>query len=482
MAQNDRIPDFTERKSALLQGNTGKINVQHAKGSMTARERVTALVDSGSFVEMEALRQDTGVITGYGLVDERPVYVMAQDVTAKGAAMNAAQADKVIQLLSRARKTGAPVVFFTDSEGFSVQEDARTLTAYAELFSCMSRLSGVSPMITVVAGPSLGVAANFAMLADVAIAVDKTALLMPVSPLVMNATAGTSLNPEDFGGANALAHQGTVALVADNDAQAAKYVKDVLSYLPSSNRESTPLYNGGDLNRLMHQDGSNGSKLAQEVADPDAILELNAGLGSGVHTFLAKVGGQPCGILAGEPAQDAGRLDAAACRKAARLVRLCDCYGLPVISLINSAGLAVPRADGQEALMRAAAQLNYAYAEATTIKIAVLVGNAVGAAYVAMGGKGTADVSLAWPSAMIAPLTREAAVQTFAADKLKDEDRAVLEGKYALSADGLAVAALGLVDDVIEPNETRKHIIAAMELMYTKQDDAPGREHGNMPL
>lgn len=482
MTQNEQLQAVLDRKDALLQGDAEKTKTQHTRGSKTARERVSELVDAGSFVETEALKRDTGVVTGYGLVDERPVYIIAQDITLKGAAMNAAQADKMLNLLSRAKKTGAPVVIFADAEGFSVQEDARTLTAYAAVFSCMSRLSGVTPLITVTAGPCFGVAANFALLSDVAIAVEKTTLLMPVSPLVMNATAGTTLQPEELGGAGVLAHQGAVALVAKDDAQSTRLVKSVLAYLPSSNRESAPMHNGDDLNRLVAPDAGDGLALAQDVADQNATLELYTDFGMGLRTFLSRVGGQPCGIIAGEPNRDAGRLDAPSCQKAARLVRLCDCYGLPVVSLVNSAGLTVPQFSDQAALMRSAAQLNYAYAEATTAKITVFVGNAIGAAYVAMGGRGAADIAFAWPSAMIAPLTREAAVQTFAADRLKDEDRASLEEKYALSADGLAIASLGLADDVIDPIETRKHIIAAMELLYSKQDETPAREHGNMPL
>lgn len=482
MDHNGQLRDILEKKNALLQGDTQKVEQQHAKNKLTARERVTSLYDGGSFVETLALQQDTGVITGYGLVDGRPVYVAAQDVTVQGAAMSRLQAEKILNLLGLAKKTGAPVVIFADSEGFKVEEGAAALAAYAQVFAAMSRLSGVCPILTVVSGACMGVAAHFASLADVAIAVEKSALVMPMSSLVMNATAGTTLKEEELGGADMLLKHGAVALKAADEQQAVSTLQKVLSLLPSSNCEGAPLEEGDDLNRLLTADASDGLALALDVADAGSAVELYPGYGPGCHTLLARVGGRPCGIVAGEPKQDAGRLDAAACRKIARMIRMCDCYHLPVVSLVMSAGMRVPAIARQAEQMRASAQMLYSYAEATTPKLAVLAGDAVGAAYVAMGGKAVADIAFAWPNAMIAPLTKEAAVQTFDAQRLKEENRAVLEQEYARSADGLVIASQGLVDDVIDPAQTRKHLIAAMELLYTKQDEAPAREHGNMPL
>ncbi len=482
MEQKEQLRDTMKKKNALLQGDENKAAQQRAQNKQTARERVASLYDGGSFVETQALLQGAGVVTGYGLVEGRPVYVVAQDITVQGAAMSRLQAEKIVSLLGLAKKTGAPVVFFADSEGFKVQEGAQALAAYGQVFAALSRLSGVCPVVTVVSGPCMGVATHFVTLADIAIAVEKTALVMPVSPLVMNATAGTALKDEELGGADVLVNQGVAALKAADDKQAISLAQKVLAMLPSSNCEGAPVYDGDDLNRLLTRDATDGLALAMDVADQGTAVELFAGYGVGCHTLLAQVGGRPCGIVAGQPQQDGGRLDAAACRKIARLVRLCDCYRLPVISLVMTSGLAVPCKKRQGELLRASAQMLYAYAEATTPKLAVLAGDAVGAAYVAMGGKAMADLSFAWPNSMVAPLTKEAAVQTFDGQRLKEEERAELEKEYARSADGLAIASEGLVDDVIDPAETRKHLIAGLELLYTKQDEAPAREHGNMPL
>lgn len=481
MAQVDQLRILLEKKNALLKCNEELAEKQHASGKRTARERVEKICDSGSFVEIQSLQTEAAVITGYALIGQRPVYVIAQDVTTKGAAMSDAQAAKMIRTLDMAEKIGAPVLFFADSEGVCVKEGAVAMAAYARVFARMARLSGICPIITLVCGPCMGIAAHFAQLADIAIAVEKTGLIMPVSPLVMNATAGKQLKDEEMGGAVAAAKQGTVAMTAADEKQAYGMIKALIDLLPSSNEESAPFVENDNINRLMTAGAEDGFALAQDLADAGSVNELYRHYGQGCHTLLARIGGQSCGIIASEPREEGGRMDIAALKKAARLVRFCDCYRLPVITLLNSEGLAVPSVQNQGEAMRASSQLLYAYAEATTPKLAVLTGNAIGAAYVAMAGS-AADLTYAWPEAMVAPLTREAAVQTFDAEKLKTEERAVLEENYARSSDGLNLAAAGLADDVIDPAETRKYLIAALELMYTKSEAAPAREHGNMPL
>ena len=217
MEQKEQLRDTMKKKNALLQGDENKAAQQRAQNKQTARERVASLYDGGSFVETQALLQGAGVVTGYGLVEGRPVYVVAQDITVQGAAMSRLQAEKIVSLLGLAKKTGAPVVFFADSEGFKVQEGAQALAAYGQVFVALSRLSGVCPVVTVVSGPCMGVATHFVTLADIAIAVEKTALVMPVSPLVMNATTGTTLKDEELGGADVLVNQGVAALKAADE-------------------------------------------------------------------------------------------------------------------------------------------------------------------------------------------------------------------------------------------------------------------------
>ncbi len=483
MAEGKQPRVWEERVNALRANEQAVREARHAKGRLTARERVSALCDEGSFVELEALKKGAGVITGYGLVGGSPVYVAAQDVTQGGAGMNLSQAEKMLNLFALSEKTGAPLIIYPDSEGVDVREGAAALSAYARVFAGLSRMSGVCPVLSVLSGPAMGVAAHFAMLSDIVIAVDKGALMMPFSPLTVNAAAGTSLKDEELGGADVLMRQGCAALKAADEQQAAALLRAVLAMLPSSNQEGAPEFDvGDDLNRLVKASGEDGLQLALDVADRGTAVELWPALGLGSHTLLCQLGGRCVGLIAGEPRQDEGRLDAAACRKVARFVRFCDCFHLPVVSLVQSAGLTVPEKDRQGEWMRAASQMLYAFADACVPKVAVLAGSAVGAAYVAMGGKAMADIAFAWPDAMVSPLTREAAVQVFDADKLAEQSRTTLEEAYAMTCDGLAAAELGLADEVIAPEETRKHLIAALEMLLTKRDGRPEREHGNMPL
>lgn len=483
MADGMQLRGWKDRIAALRAGEQAFGEARHAKGRLTARERVSALCDHGSFVELEAFRKDAGVVTGYGLVNGSPVYVAAQDVSQGGAGMNLAQADKMGNLFLLAEKTGAPVVLYPDSEGMNVREGAAALSAYARVFAGVSRLSGVCPVLCVLSGPALGVAAHFAMLSDIVIAVEKNALLMPFSPLTINAASGSNLADDELGGAEQLMRQGTAALKAADEQQAAALARKLLNMLPSSNQEGAPENGeGDDLNRLLSANGEDGLALALDVADRSSAVELWPMAGLGCHTLLCRLGGRSVGLIAGEPKQDEGRMDAAALRKTARFVRFCDCFHLPVVSLVQSAGLTVPDADRQGEWMRASSQMLYAFADACVPKVAVLVGSAVGAAYVAMGGKAMADIAFVWPDALLSPLTREAAVQVFDADRLADEQRDTLEAAYAMTCDGLAAAESGLADEVIEPQETRKHLIAALEVLLTKRDERPEREHGNMPL
>lgn len=483
MAEGKQPRGWQERVNALRANEQAVRESRHAKGKLTARERVALLCDEGSFVELEAFKRGAGTITGYGLVGGCPVYVAAQDVTDGGAGMNLSQADKLSNLFALAEKTGAPLVIYPDSEGVDVREGAAALSAYARVFAGLTRLSGVCPVLSVLAGPAMGVAAHFAMLSDIVVAVDKSALMMPFSPLTINAAAGKSLKDEELGGADVLMRQGTAALKAGDEQQAAALLRAVLGMLPSSNQEGAPeLEVSDDLNRIVKATGEDGLALAMDVADKGTAIEMWPGVGLGLHTLLCQLGGRPVGLLAGEPRQDEGRLDAAACRKAARFVRFCDCFHLPVVSLVQSAGLTVPEKDRQGEWMRAASQMLYAFADACVPKAAVLAGSAVGAAYVAMGGKAMADIAFAWPDALVSPLTREAAVQVFDADKLKNEARTTLEDAYAMTCDGLSAAESGLADEVIAPKDTRKHLIAALEMLLTKRDSRPEREHGNMPL
>ena len=480
----EQMQAVAAEKAAILQGDAKRIAKQHAGGKCTARERIGKLFDAGSFVEIDALRKESNAVAGCGTVNGRAVYCFAQDFTSGSGAMTKEQAQKILKLLRMAKMTGAPVVAMLDSAGVKLSDGAAALPAYAEILSALARLSGVCPLIACVMGPCRGLAALMTQVCDVAIQVKKTGEIALHTALVMNSEKGREKTEEELFGAETMEKQGAAALTAASEEEATAQIAALIDLLPGCNMEDAPLAEGDDLNRqLVCEDAEDAASLMADIADGNQLMELYKGYGAAVRTALCRVGGRTVGLVATAHDADGGRLTVNDCKKAARFVRLCDCYQLPVISLVNTDGLAVPCPCQQGNLMRGAADLLYAYAEATSPKIAVMTGSAVGAAYVAMGGKNVADVSYAWPTAMISPLTAEAAVQTLEGEQLSaGENREALEEKYALSCGAMFAAREGIVDDVIDPRETRKYIIAALELLATKHDVNLPKKHGNLPL
>ena len=484
MEMTEKLQALAQERAAILQGDAERIAKQHADGKNTARERAAKLFDAGSFVETDALRADGHVVTGCGTVSGQAVYCFAQDFASAGGAMTKAQAAKILKVLRMAQVTGAPVVALLDSAGIKLHEGMEALPAYAEILSALARLSGVCPLIACVMGPCRGLAAVMSQLFDLTIQVKKTGEIALHSALVMNSEKGREKTAQQLFGAETMARQGAAALTAENEEEAAALIGAVIDLLPACNLEEAPLAEDEELNRLLVcEDPEDVSALLADLSDGGRVIELYREYGAAVRTALCRVGGRTVGIVANDHAVDGGRFTSQDGRKAARFVRLCDCYQIPILSLVNTDGVAVPPVAHQGALMRGVAELVYAYAEATAPKIAVMTGNAVGAAYVAMGGKHMADVSYAWPTAVIAPLTAEAAVQTLDGEKLNaGESREALEEDYAARYGALAAAQAGIVDDVIDPKETRKYVIAALELLATKHDVNLPKKHGNLPL
>ncbi len=483
-----------ELKQAVLHGDADRIAKQHADGKLTARERIAKLLDQGSFVETDALvscDQDyAGVVTGYGTVQDRPVYVFAQDFTVHGGAMGKLQAMKILKILDLAMKTGAPVVAMCDSAGVRVDEGALAMDAYASVYARMAGLSGVCPMIALILGPVCGGAALIAQLADISIQASDVGRLMVYGPQVVSAVTGETVDMKKLGGAENMASQGGVSLTAATETEAIALTSGILELLPACNTEDAPYVDTDDLNRVLDVDTASGAQeLVTALVDHGAYLELYSEYGKSLRTALARIGGQSVGVVFSDPQEQEGELTPEACTKAARFIRFCDCFSLPVVSLIHSRGTVVPGPSDQARTMVAAAQLLYAYSEATTAKVSVITGNAIGQAYVAMGGKANADMTYAWPGAVISALTPEAAVQVLYTEELKNDakpalqSRAELEKKYAGNvADAYHAAANGLVDDVILPADTRKYVISALEMLMTKQDTSASKKHGNLPL
>ncbi len=494
MNNTQDLKQVLQKKQEILQGNAERVAKQRAQGKLTARERVAKLVDQGSFVEMDVLVSEkdggAGVVTGYGTVQDRPVYLFAQDFTVHGGAMGRAQAKKILKVLDLAQKTGAPVVAMCDSNGVRLDEGAAAMNAYAEVFAKMTRLSGVCPMIALVLGPCAGGAAMISQIADVSILAEKVGQLMVYGPQVMSAVNGETLTGETLGGAKTMAAQGGVALTAADEDEAIALAVRVLDLLPGSNAEDAPLVDTDDMNRLLPAIAPDDSEaLMSAMADGASFIELYRDWGKELRVALCRMGGRSVGLVCGNAKENEGMISPAAAAKAARFIRLCDCYSLPVVSLINSKGVAVPSAKTQSWTMITSSQLLYAYAEATCPKVSVVVGNAIGQAYAAMGGKANADVCYAWPGAVISALTPDAAVQLLYVDELKNdtkpalESRAELEAKYAAEvADGVAAARDGMIDDVCDPAQTRKLVLAALEMLSSKRDSNPPKKHGNLPL
>ena len=490
MHNSQDLQKVLDLRKAILDGSEQRLKEQRDAGKLTARERVEKLADAGSFVELFALvsqnGEGAGVITGYATIDQRPVYIFAQDFTVRGGAMGKAQAAKIVKLLDMALKTGAPVIAVLDSAGVRIDEGAAAMSAYSEIYAKLSRMSGVCPIVSLVLGPCIGGAALLTQLADVSIVAQKVGQVMVFGPQVMAAMNGKAVKADEFGGAEVVAKMGACALTAETEEEAIAKAKQVLALLPSSNLEDCELYDTDDMNRLLPAiDPADADALVSALVDNGSAIELYKAYGKNVKTVLARMGGRSVAIVAAS-----GKLCAACLQKAARFVRMADCFNLPVISLINTCGVQVDSVEAQGWLFKAQAQLLYAYAEATTAKLAVVTGDAIGQAYVAMGGKGNADVTYAWPSAVISALTPEAAVAVLYANEVKadtglsvDAARTKYADKYIEDVAGAVNAAkAGMVDDIIDPATTRQMLISAMEMLASKRDSNPPKKHGNLPM
>lgn len=474
------------RKQDILENAAGVEKIKKS-GKLTARERVDLLLDDGSFMEQAMLMNDAGVVTGSGTVEGRPVYVVAQDFAVMDGAVGSKQAKKVVKVLELARKTGTPVVLMCDSNGARVGEGAAALEAYADIFAHMARLSGVVPMIAMVLGPCVGAAAMMAELADLTIVAGNGALL-EAGPQVLSATMGKDvMKATELGGAKIAVENGAAHVACETEEDAIAAAKKLLGMLPANNLEDAPFSMEEDMNRTLTglAAGADGKAVIEAMADAGSVLELGAGY-TGAVTALAKLAGRTVAFAyTGKGDTCDKRME-----KIARFVRFADCYNIPVVSLVDSTGLEIFKTvDRQLNVVKAASKLVYAYSEATTVKIAVVIGNAIGAAYVAMGGSANADATYAWPGACISPLTGEAAIAIWGKDDINNSKgdalaaRKELAAKYeAEVADGVNAAVEGLVDDVIDPADTRKMVIAALELMSSKRDSNPPKKHGNMPL
>ncbi len=518
MSQEDpRILELRAMRDRARQGGgEDRIATQHAKGKLTARERLNLLLDPGTFNELEpyithqaddemGLATDQymgeGVVTGYGQVDGRTVYVYAQDFTVYGGTLSEMQSHKICRVMDLAVRNGTPIIGLIDSGGARIQEGVRSLGGYAEIFRRNALYSGVVPQISVMLGPCAGGAAYSPALTDLIIMVREHSFMFLTGPQVIKTVTGEDVDTEQLGGAEVHASiSGTAHLMADSEQEALALCRRALNYLPSNNVENPPYIPPTDdplrmdeaLNAIVPLDPSEPYSMHEvigHVVDHGEFFELQPTWALNAIVGLARIGGHSVGIVAQEPSVMAGVIDIDAADKITRFVRMCDCFNVPLVTFVDSPGF-LPGVDQEHrGIIRHGAKVLYAYSEATVPKISVITRKAYGGAYVVMSSKylGT-DVNYAWPSAEIAVMGAEGAVNIMfrreinqAADPEAEQKR--LAENYRLRFNNpYHAASAGYVDDIIEPRETRAKIIASLAALRDKYSPAPPRKHGNIPV
>jgi len=503
------------RQKAREGGGEARTATQHAKGKLTARERLGALLDPGTFNELEpfithqgdelGLAKERylgdGVLTGYGQIDGRTVYVYAQDFTIYGGTLSEMQSRKICRVMDLALRNGVPILGLIDSGGARIQEGVRSMGGYAEIFRRNAQYSGVIPQISLMLGPCAGGAAYSPALTDLIIMVEGHSFMFLTGPEVIKAVTGEVIDPERLGGASVhTGISGTAHLAAAGEHEALALCRRVLSYLPSNNVENPPFIPSSDdparadpeLNHIVPLDPATPypmHEVVEHIVDRGTFLEIQSAWARNAIIGLARLGGHSVGIVAQEPMEMAGVIDIDASDKITRFVRMCDCFNIPVVTFVDSPGF-LPGVDQEHrGIIRHGAKVLYAYSEATVPKISVITRKAYGGAYVVMSSKylGT-DVNYAWPSAEIAVLGAEGAAnilfrrQIEAADDPSAERKRLAEDYRQRFNNPYHAASTGYVDDIIEPIETRLKIITSLAALRDKISPAPPRKHGNIPV
>lgn len=517
MTQEDpRILELRRvRAKALEGGGEDRIKKQRAKGKLTARDRIELLLDPGTFNEIEPFITHQGdemgllaekfygdgVITGYGQINGRTVYLYSQDFTIYGGTLSEMQAHKICRVMDLAVRNGVPFISLIDSGGARIQEGVRSMGGYAEIFRRNAQYSGVIPQVAVMLGPCAGGAAYSPALQDLVIMVEKSSFMFLTGPEVIKAVTGEVIDAEALGGADVhMSVSGVAHVCAKGEKDALETARHFLSYLPANNVENPPYIKPVDdlgrmddvLNSIVPIDPSEPyimHQVIEKIIDQDSFLEIQPGWARNAIVGLARIGGHSVGIVGQEPAVMAGVIDIDASDKMTRFVRMCDCFNIPLVTFVDSPGFLPGIAQEHGGIIRHGAKLLYAYSEATVPKICIITRKAYGGAYVVMSSKylGT-DVTYAWPSAEIAVLGAQGAVNILfkkrieAAEDPAAERQRLAEEYRAKFNNPYYAASTGYVDDIIEPRESRPKIIAALSALRDKYAPAPPRKHGNIPV
>lgn len=503
------------REQARLGGGEDRIEAQHKRGRLTARERLDLLLDKGSFRETGGFvthrTHDFGlekrkylsdsVVTGWGTVDGRLTYVFSQDFTVFGGSLGEVHAEKIVKIMEMAMKNGAPVIGINDSGGARIQEGVVSLGGYADIFLRNTMASGVIPQISAIMGPSAGGAVYSPALTDFIFMVRKSSYMFVTGPDVVRSVTHEDVDLEELGGADVHAGiSGVAHYTAENEADLLYMIRLLLSYLPQNNMEDPPFVPSTDdrlrtdaaLDSIVPDDPTKPYDIRDvihRVVDDGAFLEIHESYAPNIVVGFARLGGHSVGFVANQPAVLAGVLDINASIKAARFVRFCDAFNVPLITLVDVPGFLPGTEQEHGGIIRAGAKLLYAYCEATVPKVTVITRKAYGGAYCVMNSKHIrSDLNLAWPTAEIAVMGPEAAVSIIFRKELAeavdpDTRKAELVKDYrAKFAHPYVSASRGYIDDVIEPRFTRPRLINALEMLANKRDVNPAKKHGNIPL
>ena len=499
------------RGRARLGGGEKRIQAQHAKGKLTARERIDLLLDEGSFEEFDMFVEHRatefgmaenkipgdGVVTGWGTIGGRQVFVFSKDFTVFGGSLSGAHAEKILKIQRQAMKVGAPVIGIYDAGGARIQEGVESLAGYADIFLENVMASGVVPQISVIMGPCAGGDVYSPAMTDFIFMVKDTSYMYVTGPDVVRAVTHEEVTHEELGGARVHAGRSGVADGAfDNDLEALSQVRRLVDFLPLSNREKPPLRSSYDepdreepsLDTLVPADADKPydiKELILKVVDEADFFEVSPDWAKNIVTGFARMDGQPVGVVANQPLALAGVLDIDASRKAARFVRFCDAFQFPIVTFVDVPGFMPGTRQEYGGLITHGAKLLFAYAEATVPKVTLITRKAYGGAYDVMSSKHLrGDVNYAWPTAEIAVMGAKGAVEIiFRKDASDPEKLKAREAEYkARFANPFVAASLGYLDDVIMPRETRRRIVRALKGLKTKQLQNPWKKHDNIPL
>ena len=513
---HEKINELIDKRScARIGGGEKAIEKQHAKGKYTARERIAQLLDEGSFEELDMFvthrctnfGQDKkhilgdGVVTGFGTIDGRLVYVFAQDFTVFGGSLSETMAQKICKVMDMAMKMGAPVIGLNDSGGARIQEGINALAGYSEIFQRNIMASGVVPQISAILGPCAGGAVYSPALTDFTIMAKGISYMFLTGPTVVKTVTGEDVSQEDLGGASVHScKSGVTHFATENGEEALFLIRKLMSYIPQNNLEETPLVKCDDpidrledaLNDIIPESAKQSYDMYDvigAIVDNGEFLEVHRDFARNIIIGFARFNGQSVGVVANQPKVLAGVLDSNASRKAARFVRFCDAFNIPLVTLVDVPGFLPGTGQEYNGVILHGAKLLYAYGEATVPKVTVTLRKSYGGAHIVMSCKQLrGDINYAWPTSEIAVMGAEGAVGVLYAKEMKDAEdpaklRAEKEEEYRkLFANPYQAAKYGYIDDVIEPRNTRFRIIRALQMLATKKLSNPPKKHGNIPL